>query len=122
MRKSKASLFLMELIIVIFFFALTSAICLRVFVKAHEIADTTEGMNKAVLWAENAGELFYEYGEDQDAIEDALYTSFHESGYAYLLNFHEDEQFLYMDYSFRNTAKDRELYSFTFRINRKEVR
>ena len=68
MQKSKSALFLMELIIVIFFFALTSAVCLQVFVKAHLVAKETKGLNYAVLWADNASECFYEFGDDEEKI------------------------------------------------------
>jgi len=121
MKKSKSALFLMELIIVIFFFALTSAVCLRVFVKAHEVAEDTKGLNQAILWAENAGECFYEYGEDESKIRELLDSSFNLTKYAYTLKFSSDEGFIYMDYSFKNTATDKELYSFTFRKHKREV-
>lgn len=64
MRHSKTGLFLMELIIVIFFFALTSAICLQVFVKAHIYDVATNNSINAVVWADNTSEIFYEFGSD----------------------------------------------------------
>lgn len=66
MRKSKSSLFLMELIVVIFFFALTSAVCLQIFVKAHNIAANAEALNHASLYATNIGEVFYSCEGDVD--------------------------------------------------------
>ena len=114
-------MFLMELIIVIFFFALTSAVCIRVFVKAHDIADSTEGMNLAVLWAENAGEVFAEYEDDFASTEKLLRSNFKSDEYHFDLAFSEDDDYLYMDYSFMDNKKDTLIYSFRFRLNKKEV-
>lgn len=72
MKKSKSALFLMELIIVIFFFALTSAVCMQVFVKAHTIDVNTQNLNNAVLWSTNAAEVFQEYGNSPETIGKTL--------------------------------------------------
>lgn len=72
MRHSKTGLFLMELILVIFFFALTSAISLQVFVKAHAYDVATENTINAVLWADNASEIFYEFGSDPSTMASLL--------------------------------------------------
>lgn len=115
MKKSKSALFLMELIIVIFFFTLTSAVCLRVFVKAHDTAVNTGSMNYAILWAENAGEAFYEFEADESKIRNALDSAFDLKDYRYDLTFSEDDDYNFMDYSFTDTLRDREIYSFRFR-------
>ncbi|MBP5152696.1 MAG: hypothetical protein ILP13_07285 [Lachnospiraceae bacterium] len=121
MHKSKSALFLMELIIVIFFFALTSAVCLRVFVKAHDVASETEGLNYAILWADNAGECFREFGPDEAKIKSLLDADFNLTDYAYSLDFSEDNSFFYMDYRFTYSPKDTEVYSFKFKQHKKEV-
>ncbi len=121
MHKSKSALFLMELIIVIFFFALTSAVCLRVFVKAHDVAGETEGMNYAILWADNAGECFREYGPDAEKIKSLLDADFNLEDYSYSLDFSEDDGFYYMDYKFTYSPKNTEVYSFKFKQHKKEV-
>ena len=56
---SRTSLFLMELIIVIMFFALASAICLRLFVGAHLLAERDKNLNNAIIWSQNLSESFY---------------------------------------------------------------
>ncbi len=122
MKKSKSALFLMELIIVIFFFALTSAVCLRVFVKAHDTAVDTKSMNYAVLWAENAAECFYEYGADESRIRNLLDSAFSLQDYKYYISFSEDADYDYMDYSFTDVLRDKEVYSFTFKKHKQEVR
>ena len=58
-ENSRTSLFLMELIICILFFALASAICLRLFVGAHVLAEKDENLNHALIWSQNLSESFY---------------------------------------------------------------
>ncbi len=57
-HQSKSSIFLMELIIVILFFALTGAVCLQIFVKARSISERSKAQTHAVMWAENLAEVF----------------------------------------------------------------
>jgi len=56
--KSRTSLFLMEMIIAVFFFAVTSAICAQVFAKAHLVSAHTSELNQAVFHTENIAETF----------------------------------------------------------------
>jgi len=48
-RNSKSSLFLMELIIVIMFFALTSGSCIQLFAKAHQLTQKTTVEQQAMM-------------------------------------------------------------------------
>ena len=122
MQKSKSALFLMELIIVILFFALTSAVCMRVFIKAHDVAHETESANYAVLWADNAAECFYEFGmENSDEIRATLSSSFNLPDYDYSVDFSSDSEFEYMSFKFFYTPKSEEIYSYTFKRHIKEV-
>lgn len=57
-QKPRSTLFLMEMIIAVCFFAVTAAICTQVFVKAHILTGRTSELNQAVLHAENAAEAF----------------------------------------------------------------
>lgn len=119
MQKSKSALFLMELIIVIFFFALTSAVCLQVFVKAHVVSERTKNMNEAVLWADNASEIFYEYGEDVEKVKATFDEAFpKDSQSSYELSFERDDSYIYMTYSF---DKKETHYTYTFKKHIKEV-
>lgn len=125
MKKSRSSLFLMELIIVIFFLSITSAVCLQVFAKASVMGKTTVGINKAVLWAENMGEIFYEYGEDFEAHKDEVlsecFSDEDAEEYFVDIKYSQDENFLYLDYSCKYLPLDKELYSISFIQNRREV-
>ena len=62
MRRSKSSLFLMELIIIICFFALASVICMQLFAAAHTISRRSTGIQMAVMNAQNAAEIFVATG------------------------------------------------------------
>ena len=44
----RSSLFLLELIIAILFFSLTSAVCVQIFVRAHLISRQTQELNTAL--------------------------------------------------------------------------
>lgn len=58
MRHSKSSLFLMELIIALLFFSVSSTVCIRLFVKAHSLSAQTVDQNYAVNYAQNMAEAF----------------------------------------------------------------
>lgn len=58
MRHSKSSLFLMELIIAILFFALASTVCIQLFAKAHLLSKQTVEENHALVYAQNLAEQF----------------------------------------------------------------
>lgn len=54
----KSSLFLMELIIVLFFFALCAAVCVNIFIKAKLISNQSYELNKSIIASQNAAECF----------------------------------------------------------------
>ncbi len=58
MRSSKNSLFLMELMLSILFFALTGAVCLQLFVKAHTLSQETINLNHSVTLSQNLADIF----------------------------------------------------------------
>lgn len=62
---SRAGLFLIELIIAIVFFAVASAICIQLFVKAHLISARSSDLGAASLIAQNYAEEYkaMSYGE-----------------------------------------------------------
>ena len=55
--KGKASLLLMEQLVMILVFALAAALCLQVFVKAGEISEETARRDQAVILARNGAEV-----------------------------------------------------------------
>ncbi len=68
MRSSKLSLFLMELIIAIFFFSLSAAVCVRLFASAHTLSENTETLENSVMWTQNLSEAFEAEKGDLDGI------------------------------------------------------
>ncbi len=53
-KSSRSALFLMELIFSILFFALASAVCVQLFVKAHLLSVNTQELNHALTSAQSA--------------------------------------------------------------------
>lgn len=88
MRNSQASLFLMELMISILFFSISSAVCIQLFVKAHTINQTTEDKSNATLIAQDICEYFhYSNGDKQEIL--SYYWDYEETEEAVLLYFTE---------------------------------
>ena len=54
----KATLFLMELVIVIFFFSICAAICVNMFGSAQQMADDSENLSRAVVEARSAASCY----------------------------------------------------------------
>ena len=62
--RSKSSLFLMELIIVLMFFSLSAAICMKVFAVSKVKTDTARDLAQASFAAESFAEVYKEYRGD----------------------------------------------------------
>lgn len=73
--RSKASLFLMEQLVMVLVFALAAAVCLQVFVRAEEISAETARRDEAVVIAQNAAELL-KAGDSAQEIEQRLSGSY----------------------------------------------
>lgn len=58
-KSSKSGLFLMEMILSILFFSLSSAVCIQLFVKSHLISRQSVDLNCAVEYCQNVAEAFY---------------------------------------------------------------
>ncbi|MCL2566014.1 MAG: hypothetical protein FWE24_09440 [Defluviitaleaceae bacterium] len=82
MGRSKSSLFLMELIIVITFFAFTSAICVQLFAAANRLSTRSVGMQMAVINAQSAVETFKATDGDMNSMRILLGAY---AAYGYLL-------------------------------------
>lgn len=59
MQKSKAALFLMELLIVLLFFSITGAVCLQLFSDAHITNKISQNISNANILLSNTAEAFY---------------------------------------------------------------
>ncbi|MDE5910576.1 MAG: hypothetical protein K2H52_17875 [Lachnospiraceae bacterium] len=58
-KSSKSGLFLMEMILSVLFFSLSSAVCVQLFVKSHLISQQSVDLNCAVEHCQNVAEAFY---------------------------------------------------------------
>ena len=76
MSRSKSGLFLMELIIVITFFAVAGAVCMQLFAAAHRLSTRSIGMQMAVISAQSAAESFKAAGGDMDLMASLLGGTF----------------------------------------------
>ncbi len=68
MQHNKSSLFLMELIIAILFFAISGVVCVRLFVNAHVLSNSSVNINNSCLWTQNICEIFASSKGDLDKI------------------------------------------------------
>lgn len=67
-RAQSSSLFLMELIIAILFFAITSAFCVQFFVKSHLLSQESKILSQAVNECANIAEVY----DTADSIREAF--------------------------------------------------
>ena len=76
MRVSKSGLFLFELIVVIFLFTVSSAVCISIFAKSYSFSTDSESLTMSSVKAETAAEVFKkndgDAGSDAEAIAEAL--------------------------------------------------
>lgn len=143
MKKSRSSLFLMELIIVVLFFSLTSAVCLQVFVKAHSIDRETKNINSAVMWGDNLSEIFYEVGPDLNRIleisapgstvsSDGIAVLYLDKDYNLIdsadnssckitLGAYSDDDYNYFSYDFTDVSYNNTVFKFIYKSNIQEV-
>ena len=89
MKHSKSSLFLMELIIAILFFALSSTVCIRLFAKSHLLSKETVNKNEAVIQAQNMAETYLAYEGDCTALSSLYPVSHYREEEALLTQFYD---------------------------------
>lgn len=66
-RSSRSGLFLLELIIAITFFAVSGAVCVKIFAGAHIISQQSHNLNMAINYAQSAAEC-YKYANGDIAV------------------------------------------------------
>ena len=67
--RSKASLFLMEQLVMLLVFALAAALCLSIFVRADRFSEETHQRDRAVILACNAAELLKTIGDPEKVLK-----------------------------------------------------
>ena len=70
--KSKTSLFLIELILMVLFFSLSAAICMRVFADAQVTSRNSKNLSNAALKVQSAAECYKATGGDFAEISELL--------------------------------------------------
>lgn len=79
---NRSSLFLLEIVIAILFFAIVSAVCLRAFAKSHTLSQQASDTDHAISNIENVAELLKSVDpqdlEDWDKITTTLQTVYPE--------------------------------------------
>jgi|GEM_PF-2679027 len=68
--KSRSSLVLIEIIIVIFFFVITCATCIVMFVNAHKYSEKSKIITRANLICENAAQIYTAAGGNMEIMAD----------------------------------------------------
>ena len=68
----RSSLFLLELIIAILFFSLTSVVCVQFFARAHQISRQTQELNAALEKVSGCTEIFLSGGDFTDIFGDRV--------------------------------------------------
>jgi hypothetical protein len=70
--KSKSSLFLIELMLSILFFAIASSVCLQMFVKAHTLSQDSRDLTFATEAASTLSDYWKDCNGDYDLLIDEL--------------------------------------------------
>lgn len=129
MHNSKASLYLMELMISILFFAISSSVCVQLFVKAHLLDQETDIRTRAVLVVSNTAEYFLSSGGNKEKTlsyytdyseKDNQVTLYYDNSFkpctseiaAYEENilFHSDKSYSYADIEFCEAGNNNSFY------------
>ncbi|WP_252198408.1 hypothetical protein [Clostridium sp. MCC353] len=63
-RETPSGMFMMEMIMVVFFFILCASTCILVFVKANNMSRQAKDLNQSVLAAESIAEVWKAEGEE----------------------------------------------------------
>lgn len=134
MRNSRASLFLMEIMMSVLFFSISSAVCIQLFVKAHTLNVHTENLAKATIVAQNLSEYFLNGDTsknislreqmlstlpDHDTIENHVVFYYDDNwnlckkdtaSFLTSLTFHEDADFSYLAIDITTIDKSEDIY------------
>ncbi len=140
MHNSKASLFLMELMVVILFFSISSAVYVQLFMKGHQINNTTQDLSTANIIAQNISECFLScdgsmeqtlhFLDEFEQSQNVVYSYYDNMGnvctkdsskYIEVLTFSDDDKYNYMDIQIVTASDNKSIYQFTMKKYRKET-
>ncbi|MEG1152212.1 MAG: hypothetical protein RSD67_05010 [Oscillospiraceae bacterium] len=83
-QSSKSTLFLMELVLAIMFFAISSAFCVQIFVKAHLLTTQSRDMNMAINLVQNISACLKNDNGSTQYLESYLGTEINQDTTIYL--------------------------------------
>lgn len=114
MKISKSALFLFELIVVIFLFTVSAAICINIFAKSYSFSTTSEALTMSSLKAETAAEVFKDKDGDLNGIQEIL--KLQDNNYDLEESSKDEPNYLidvYYDKDWQATNKDKAYYTMT---------
>ncbi|MEF9983420.1 MAG: hypothetical protein RR806_00880 [Oscillospiraceae bacterium] len=85
-QSSKSTLFLLELVFAIMFFAISSAFCVQIFVKAHFLTAESKNINMAINFTQNISTCLKNNNGSTQYLESFLGTEINEETTVYLNN------------------------------------
>lgn len=131
-QAKRSEIFLLELIIVILFFCVTAAVCVRLFVKSHIISQDTKNLNMAVNQVTEVAEVFRLGADMQEFVsrqfqgyekgtEGSLYYIYYNENwepdekeaavFCLTVEIQEEGQESYGQFSMKNMNTDQEIYA-----------
>lgn len=116
MKSSRSSLFLIELTISILFFALASAACIQLFVKAHLLDKNTQELNQTVIWSQNLAELWNAADADMLFVYSCLCEQYGKEQNGFFMNNAGDSIHFYFNenWEFSDNVSSRIVYRIDF--------
>lgn len=109
-KSSKSSLFLLEMIISICFFAVASAVCVQLFAKAHSVNTQSKELNMGIMKTEEAAELLTNGRGDTGPFLNYYPNSEELSGIIYV----------YFDHTWENCDSKGAAYQMEVRLTQKD--
>lgn len=87
-RKQHSGVFMMEMIMVVFFFILCASICILVFVRADRLSRQADDLNQGVLAAQSVAEVWK--AESLTGLEKRFLAQMDEDGESLVMGFGKD--------------------------------
>ena len=117
-RAQSSSLFLMELILTILFFSITSAVCVQLFVKSHLLSQESQVLTLAVNECSSVAEI----SRTADSISEALglITDEYPENVVTSSSDNHSEISLFYDDCFDSCSRASQVYSLTISLQQKD--
>ena len=91
---SRTVLFLMELILAVLLFSLSSVLCIQMFMKSHTLSKNSVELNQSILWAQNVSEAFYGGNGNKELLTglfpESTLVMINDTDYEFIISFDEN--------------------------------